>query len=144
MGMNADANEFVPAQTVSMETPAAKMVPFGSKANMSSLGRAQSVFAKNLAYLSDDSSDDEDSDHEVTPRLPAGKQATHRCLSPTASTSAGLSSDDEEFPEACLGDQTFRPPPGLALPSSPCRLALGILARAGLSVEQEHKQHTEA
>jgi len=138
-----DANEFVPAQTVIMETPAVKTVPFGSNANMSNLGRLQSVFAINLAYLSDDSSDDEDSDHELTPRLPTGKQARQRCLSPTASTSAGLSSDDEDFPEACLGDQTFRPPPGLALPSAPCRLALGILARAGLSVEQDHEQHEQ-
>jgi hypothetical protein len=185
--MNADANEFVPAQTI-RETSAAEMAMSGSKADMplwykkesnshkgkfyyvhSKTGKTswklpedyeepivqsaavvspckqvcmQSVSAINLAYLGDDSSDD-DTDHEDT--LPIGKQARQRCLSPTASTSAGLSSDDDidvqdQLPEACLGGQKFRPPPGLTLPPLPSQLALGIFARAGLSVETG-KQH---
>merc|ERR1719263_1630883 len=71
-------------------------------------------------------------------------------MSPGASTSAGLSSDDEDditpgtcvegLPEACLAGQKFRPPPGLTLPSNLCRLAVGILSRAGMSVEPEQQQ----
>ena len=105
----------------------------------------QSVSAINLAYLSDDSSDDDDTEHEDTARLQIGKQARGRSLSPTASTSAGLSSDDEthgtdssedeELPEACLGGRKFRPPPGLTLQLPPSHWARGILTRASLSVE---------
>jgi len=151
-GMNADANEFVPAPspTISMDKSAVEFMPFGCNANLSNLTRLQSVFAINLSYLSDDSSDDEDSDFEERPRREVGK-AAERCLSPGASTSAGLSSDDEDdditvgarlesLPEACLAGQKFRPPPGLTLPSSPCPLAVGILTRAGMSVEPEQQQ----
>jgi len=194
-GLNADANEFVPAQTTATE-----MAPSGSKSDISlwykkesnshkgkfyyvhsktgktswtlpedyvepivQSGQAapackqvclQSVSAINLAYLSDDSSDDDDTDQDDTPCLLMGKQARQRSLSPTASTTAGLSSDDEidiadtradeELPEACLGGQTFRPPPGLTLQSPPSHLVRGIFARAGLSVwtgeQHEHQQ----
>jgi len=194
-GMNADANEFVPAQTTATE-----MAQSGSKSDTSlwykkesnshkgkfyyvhsKTGKTswtlpedyvepivqtvqaastskhvcmQSVSAINLAYLSDDSSDDDDSDHDDSPCLVIGKAARQRSLSPTASTSAGLSSDDEidiadtsadeEFPEACLGGQKFRPPPGLTLQSPPNHLVRGIFARAGLSVwtgeQHEHQQ----
>jgi len=152
--MNANAHEFVPADpltssTISVERSAVEFMPFGCKANMSNLARLQSVFAINLSYLSDDSSDDEDSDFEERPRRAVGK-AAERCLSPGASTSAGSSSDDEDditaeicaesLPEACLAGQKFRAPPGLTLPSNPCRLAVGILTRAGMSVEPEQQQ----
>jgi len=152
--MNANAHDFVPADpltsaTISMERSAVEFMPFGGKANMSNLARLQSVFAINLSYLSDDSSDDEDSDFEERPRRQVGK-AAERCLSPGASTSAGSSSDDEDditagtcvesLPEACLAGQKFRAPPGLTLPSNPCCLAVGILTRAGMSVEPEQQQ----
>jgi cold shock CspA family protein len=153
-GMNSNAYEFVPADslkspTIRMDKSAVEFMPFGCNASMSNVARLQSVFAINLSYLSDDSSDDEDSDFEERPRREVGK-AAERCLSPGASTSAGLSSDDEDdiaagtcvasWPEACLEGQKFRPPPGLTLPSSPCPLAVGILTRAGMSVAPEQQQ----
>jgi len=55
---NPEANEYVPS-SVSMNASAMDFVPFGRQAELSNLGRLQSVFAINLAYLSDDSSDDE-------------------------------------------------------------------------------------
>lgn len=146
--MNPKANEYVPS-SVSMNASAMDFVPFGRQAELSNIGRLQSVFAINLAYLSDDSSDDE-SDWEEGSFLSMGKAGSKRSLSPGVSTSAGLSSDDEaditfaagidELPEAPLGGQKFFPPPGLTLPSSPCRLAVEVLTRAGLSVEPEQQK----
>jgi hypothetical protein len=152
--MNGNAHAFVPADpltsaTISMDRSAVEFMPFGGHANMSNLARLQSVFAINLSYLSDDSSDDDDSDSEDRPCRAVGK-AADRCLSPGASTSAGMSSDDEDditaatgvenLPEACLAGQKFRPPPGLTLPSSPCCLAVEVLTRAGMSVWPEQQQ----
>jgi len=108
-----------------------------------------------LAYLSDDSEDESDeSDCHEYPGFAPGKAASQRSLSPVASTCAGLSSDSEVYtavarkrgwetlPEACLGHK-FCPPPGLSLPLHPGNLALGVLARAGLSAgqKQQPQQH---
>lgn len=163
-----------PAQPkISLHPPAAEMVPYGVKASIPNLSSTQKMLAINMqnaiqAYFSDDSDSDAESDSDAddsddAPTLPVGKAAKPRSLSPVASTTAGLSSDDEtdsacsprseELPEACLGGQKFHPPPGLTLSSPPTRFALDILARAGLSAaadpldilvrarEQKQEQH---
>jgi len=131
-----------------------------AEVKIESLESAACIQNEFLAYLSDDSSDEE-SDYEQSHSFAVGKAASQRSLSPEASTAAGLSSDsdtDDTFafrqairhspglkslPEAVLGGQKFRPPPGLSLPLQPCTLALGILARSGLSAGKKQQQQQQ-
>lgn len=138
---------------VCLESSAAELVPFGSNASLPNLCYTQGVFAINLSYFSDDSSDEDDSDCEQILRIPIGKNAKQRSLSPVASTASGLSSDDEvdsdstpgieDLPEACLRGKKFQPPPGLCLSSPPSQFTMGILTRAGLPVKPEQQKEQQ-
>jgi hypothetical protein len=130
-----------------LNTQAVEYVPFGTHARLSHLCRVQKSFTNILSHASDDSAEDADwsTDDEIRPML--GKSSSRESLSSMGSTSVGMSSndDDEECPtavpikqlfETALAADSFRHPPGLSLPSSPCRYAVEICEKFGYPEDQ--------